>query len=213
MASTQMVCPSCDATRPLRDGFCAECGAALVPARFCERCGVIATHGGDFCRECGAALPPVEPAPQPKRQAAAPPTGRPFAEPPPADVPAWVRDAPPAASAPPRPAAVVTTQPAPVVTTRPGAMVASSDPSAAPPVVALAPLSAVRPAPPVRGAALVGWTLSTLVLGVLAIAAVAAEPIAFPFLLVLVLAALGPLKRLSYSLLAAFVDSFWDQNR
>ena len=214
---TELVCPSCERLRPAADGYCVECGAALIPQRFCDRCGVIALHGGDFCRECGAALPSGAPVAQPQLKRQPEPQkrdARPFAEPPDGGPPAWAKDAPaPARPAPdatpawakePPPAAPVVragTRPAPVA-----ARPAPSSPAlpASPP----APLVAPAAPAPLQGAQLVGWTMTALLLGILGLVAVAAEPIALPLLLVLTFASLGPLKRLAYSLLDSFIETF-----
>lgn len=50
-------CTACDTVQGARDGYCEQCGGELQPVRYCDNCGVAATHQGKFCRECGTALP------------------------------------------------------------------------------------------------------------------------------------------------------------
>lgn len=95
--SQSHVCPSCETLQARGDGFCVGCGTQLLPARYCDTCGVRAAHRGEYCRECGGRLPalPAEPVPAPK------PPPAPQADRPP---PKWLTEPEPAPEPAPRPA-------------------------------------------------------------------------------------------------------------
>ncbi|MBA3530349.1 MAG: hypothetical protein H0T73_00310 [Ardenticatenales bacterium] len=219
MSTPTHICPACELTQFAGDGFCNECGTALVLARYCEECGVLITHAKEFCRECGARVPPA-PSAEPPRAAKrltdptpSTPQWMKDPEPEPArPTPQWMKDPEPEPARPPR-----RKKSTPIATPPPAPAVARPAPTTDAPLqrrapAALVPMRSTLPVPYKPSSADNVRALVSVGMGVVASVTMMGGPIPLAIILFVMMFIVGGtrLRHEAANAIGGFIDWLWE---